>query len=228
MQYCYAKQAEGNVILLDESESKHLQVVRAQVGDEVMVVDGQGGRIKTSINSLSKETELQVLESVHEARSYELDLVFGPPKSRDRLEWLLEKGTEIGVTRFVPVLCEHGERSKLRIDRLEKILISAMKQSQQVWLPELVEMKPLQEHLVNVHALQRYVGHMDRSTQHLGSLCKPGGTVSVLIGPEGDLSEGELKAAFEQNYKPVSLGPNRLRTETAVIAAAQIVSQINA
>ncbi|MFT7120108.1 MAG: 16S rRNA (uracil1498-N3)-methyltransferase [Neolewinella sp.] len=160
---------------------------------------------------------------------HRLTLLVAPTKNIDRYEWILEKATEIGVDRIQPILTDHSERKRVRIDRLERILESAMKQSLRAWMPELGELISFEEALeqtdTNDRRLMAYLGADE--TPLLGNNYTVGQNVSLAIGPEGGFSPAEAELAKSMDFEFVSLGPNRLRTETAAIAAVHTIEQIN-
>ena len=231
----YYKAIEGDRSILEGEEFRHaIQVLRKKQGDPIRFTDGRGGWYDGHIEAIGKGQcivyiENKMLETSR--RPYRVCLAVAPTKSMDRFEWFLEKATEIGVDRIVPVWCRYSERATLRMDRLEKILIAAMKQSLQPFLPTLeapvrldtfLGEKPEQEY-------RCYIAYIDQSNagRHLFDACQPAQDTLVLIGPEGDFSEEEVKRCVEQGFEPVSLGTNRLRTETAAVAASHCISLRN-
>lgn len=142
------------------------------------------------------------------------------------MEWMVEKCVEIGVEQITFIYCQHSERKKVNMDRLEKVAISAMKQSQQVWLPKLSDTSF--QHMVSGSETQRFIAHVDTTNPfHLSQLANRGGNYLILIGPEGDFSDEELLAAQNKGFRKVNLGPNRLRTETAGLLAVTTLNLIN-
>jgi 16S rRNA (uracil1498-N3)-methyltransferase len=157
-----------------------------------------------------------------------LHIAIAPTKSIERFEWFLEKATEIGIDEITPVLCENSERDKIKTDRLNKVLISAMKQSLKVHLPKLNQLIKLDNFIPDNFNGEKYIAHCKTNHKnHLKNIYHKGTNCLVLIGPEGDFGDNEIKLFSENNYKQVSLGNSRLRTETAGIAACHIVNLIN-
>lgn len=212
---------------LPEGETKHVtRVLRMKPGDLFEVVDGKGNRYTTEITELrGKSCEVRVLERTHEPLQFlhRLHIAIAPTKQIDRLEWFLEKATEIGVQEFTPIWCSNSERKQVKTDRLEKILVSAMKQSKQAYLPVLNEPCEFKSFVNTYDAHEKYIAHCyEGDKKHLKYAYK-GGDVIVLIGPEGDFTPQEVQLAIENKYAPVSLGITRLRTETAGLTACQTI-----
>jgi 16S rRNA (uracil1498-N3)-methyltransferase len=234
VQLFYDPDLQAGHHLLREEEAKHaFQVLRKKVGDELDLVNGKGGWFKATVSSISKRECLLDVVPIRQdgdRAGHRLHLLVAPTKNIDRFEWILEKATEIGVDFIQPILTEHSERKRLRNDRLERVLEAAMKQSQRSWLPELGELLPFataleQTHLNNVRYLA-YLGQPEE-TALLRDNYKRGSSVTIAIGPEGGFSPAEAALARSFDYNFVSLGPNRLRTETAAIAAAHTIEQAN-
>ena len=221
--------------LLSEEESKHaIRVLRLQVGDVIHLVDGRGGLYKTEITDAHpKRTALNVLEVKEnfEKLSFNLHMAVAPTKNIDRIEWFLEKATEIGFGEFTPIICEHSERKEVKKDRLEKVAISAMKQSLKAYLPVINEAKSFTKFLQEIssqHDLEKGMAHcVDGEKNFINKSFKEEGNYLILIGPEGDFSEKEISLAIEAGFIPLSLGEARLRTETAALASVLEVSLLN-
>ena len=159
---------------------------------------------------------------------YNLHLAVAPTKMNDRYEWFLEKATEIGITSITPIICDHSERKVIKAERFEKILQSAMKQSLQCYLPKLKEAISLKDYLKTTPEGDYFIAHCEETQkQSLKSLLQPNTTTTILIGPEGDFSTKEIELASQNNWKPVTLGETRLRTETAAIVACHSVAFVN-
>ncbi len=218
--------------VLDEDESRHAtKVLRLGVGDVVSLVDGRGGLYAARIVALGKRCEVEV-ESVEKGvgdMGYGLTMAIAPTKNIDRMEWFVEKAVEIGVTRIVPLLCEHSERRVLRPERLEKIMIGAMKQSQRAYMPELLPLTPFSEFVSQPFSGARLIAHCstESSRKYISDCVGRGDGVIVLIGPEGDFSVPEIAAACASGFVEISLGPQRLRTETAALVAVAEIAAIN-
>lgn len=221
--------------LLPESDSQHcIRVLRKQQGDFIDVIDGRGHRLKCRIaDAHPKRTLLEIVETEDVALPWSgnITVAVAPTKHIDRIEWLVEKLVEIGVNRFVPLLCNHSERKEIKRERIEKIAISAMKQSLKTWLPQIDEMTPLKSFIDEFKESEamRFVAYCDPEIprRDLAKELKPQCDIVILIGPEGDFSPEEIKMTINLGFIPVSLGDCRLRTETAALAACQAVHVIN-
>ena len=210
--------------VLDEQESHHaLKVMRLGNGDIVTCVDGKGNFYLCEINIISaKIAALNVIDTFCEKpKNFRIHMAVAPTKNIDRFEWFLEKVTEIGIDEITPVLCEHSERKTIKKERLEKIIISAMKQSGKAKLPILNELTDLDDFVSQVTEDQKYIGHLieGEERRELLKVFNGIGNVCVLIGPEGDFSLREVENANSFGFINVSLGDSRLRTETAAIVA---------
>jgi 16S rRNA (uracil1498-N3)-methyltransferase len=232
MQLFYVPHITKNEIVLDETESKHaIRVLRLNAGDKVQVVDGTGGFYTAEITDPHpKKCRLVLIESIREygKRDFRLHIAIAPTKNNDRFEWFLEKATEIGIDEITPLLCERSERKTIKQERLEKVLISAMKQSVKAYLPKLNPMTPFGEFLEESNASQKFIAHCNEGEKpHLKNEIRAGGSVLVLTGPEGDFSPEEVEKAQKSGFKSISLGNSRLRTETAGVVACHIVNLDN-
>jgi len=233
MQLFYDPDLQTGIHPLREEEATHaFRVLRKRVGDELNLVDGKGGWFTGKVNAISKrECLLEVTEvsREHSRASHQLTLLVAPTKNIDRFEWILEKATEIGVDFIQPILTEHSERKRIRIDRLERILESAMKQSLRAFKPGLGELLSLEEALSQVdHNTVRYLAYLGaKETPLLRHSYPSGNSTTIAIGPEGGFSPAEAKIAQSLGFEYVSLGPNRLRTETAAIVAIHTIEQAN-
>lgn len=218
---------------LPESDSRHCcRVLRMQPGDSVAVVDGRGTRFTCRLldnNAKHAAVEIVERESILPVWKNEITVMVAPTKHNDRMEWLVEKLVEIGINRFVPVKCRYSERKEINRERIEKIAVSAMKQSLKATLPDIEEMMPLKTAVERFDAEQRFVGYCDDRVERklLARQYTPGADVNLLIGPEGDFSPEEIEMLIGQGFQPVTMGDNRLRTETAALVAATTVHVIN-
>lgn len=218
---------EGFDMELDEANSRHcVQVLRMRAGDPLLLTDGNGTRAKASILYPDKKhTTVRLGEHTHFPRQgREVHIGISPIKNASRYEWFLEKATEIGVAGIIPLICERTERSSFRADRLGNILVSAMLQSQQTWLPVLGEPQTFSSVIKNSRYRGRYIAHCVDGEK--GSLPAHGGQTDasiILIGPEGDFTPAEVREALGEKWVPVSLGDTRLRTETAGIVAVTLL-----
>lgn len=220
--------------LLPREESRHIvRVLRKSVGDEILLVDGKGAFVEGVIaNADLKSCEVKILsvKQKNEERPYSLRLCVAPTKNISRYEWLLEKATEIGVDEIVPLLTFHSERRRINQERLNKILISAMKQSQKAYLPTLVNPMQFKDFLaLETESKFKYIAHCNSSLEReaLSQSYEKGASVDLLIGPEGDFSEEEIDLAQKQGYQGIHLGASRLRTETAAVVACANIYQLN-
>lgn len=218
---------------LPESDSAHaVRVLRMKPGDELSVIDGRGTRFRcrlTDANSKHAEVEIVDAENIMPFWSGKITIAVAPTKNMDRMEWMTEKLTEIGFDRLVPLLCRHSERKEIKPERLEKIAVSAMKQSLKTTLPEICAMTAFRDFIAADSSEQRFIAYCDPSIPRrlLSELYQPGKSATLLIGPEGDFSPEEIDAALKAGYQPVSLGEARLRTETAAITGCDTMHIIN-
>ena len=218
---------------LPESDSQHCcKVLRMHPGDEIVVVDGRGARfICRLLDNHPRHTQVEIVskEKVPLVWTNNITLMVAPTKHNDRMEWLVEKLVEVGVNRVVPIKCAHSERKEIKRERLEKIAVSAMKQSLKATLPEIEEMMPLHKAIATFSAPQCFVGYCDDTTERvlLSRAYQPEKDVIILIGPEGDFSPNEIDMLKERGYCPVTMGDNRLRTETAALVAVTTCHVVN-
>ena len=224
MHLFYTPDIHAQHYTLSEEESRHCtRVLRLQQGDMVHLVDGLGGLYTAIIQEAHhKKCKLQIIDKQLDYNKllYVSHIAVAPTKNLDRMEWFVEKAVEIGVSEISFLLCEHSERRQLRLDRLEKIAISAMKQSQKGFLPLLHDMAPFQQFVKRCLPEQTFIAHLeDDATQSIKDYYKPGKPHCILIGPEGDFSMQEIEAAYQAGIRPVTLGNSRLRTETAALVA---------
>lgn len=217
--------------ILSEEESKHIvKVLRRKEGDIVHVTNGKGYLFETKIIIAdTKKCKVEIIDSDKKhQKMYWFHLVVAPTKMNDRFEWFLEKATEIGVNEITPIICENSERKIIKLERMEKVVQSAMKQSLQTYLPKLNRPISYKEYMAKNHEGLLFIAHCENEEKlDLKRRVAPDKDVTVLIGPEGDFSKTEIKQAYEKGFLPVSLGENRLRTETAAIVACTTVNMIN-
>lgn len=224
----------ANIPVLPESDSQHCcRVLRMVEGDNVEIVDGRGRLYRCRIvTAHSKRTEVEVVECIALPKVWagSITVAVAPTKHLDRMEWLVEKLVEIGVDRIVPVKCMRSERKELKTERLNKIAVSAMKQSLKAVLPRIDEMMPLKEFIASLDDNgQRFVAYCDDWVERrlLAKEYKAGQSATVLIGPEGDFSPEEIECVMAERFIPVTLGDNRLRTETAALVACDTFHIVN-
>ena len=212
-------------------ESKHIiKVLRKKEGDLLKITNGKGYLFGAEIIEANpKKCKAQIISTEKAIpRLHHLHLAVAPTKMNDRFEWFLEKATEIGINEITPILCEHSERKLIKAERLEKVLQSAMKQSLQTYLPKLNPLIPYQEFLEKTSCDLKFIAHCESTEKvELKRRVAADKDVIILIGPEGDFSSKEIESAYDKGFTPVSLGKNRLRTETAAIYACTVVSIIN-
>ncbi len=218
--------------VLPEEESLHaVKVLRLKTGDEISVVDGIGGFYRARISRPHmKHCEVEIIERLSEKdkRDYRLHVAIAPTKNIDRLEWFIEKATEIGIDEITPLLTHHSERKIIKPERLEKIIVSASKQSLKSFFPVLNPLTSFSDLLKKQAATQRFIAHCYNGDKKLlQHVCNKGGEVLILIGPEGDFSEEEVQQALASGFVPVTLGDSRLRTETAGVVAVATVQFAN-
>ena len=208
-----------------------MRVLRLQAGDELEVVDGAGGYYFAVVtNPHPKHCEFQIKETITEygKRDYRLHIAIAPTKNIERLEWFIEKCTEIGVDEITPILCRFSERKIIKPERLEKIIVSAAKQSLKAYFPILNPMCSFRDFIQQTTVSQKFIAHCyEEDKQLLQRVYQKSFDAVILIGPEGDFSPEEVQAAIQHQFHPVSLGSSRLRTETAGIAACHTVALMN-
>lgn len=213
--------------IFDKEESKHIvKVLRKKEGDILHITNGLGYLFVCEITIASDSKCAVKINSFEkqEGPKFRLHLAVAPTKMNERFEWFLEKATEIGIQEITPILCEHSERKVLKIDRFQKILESAMKQSLQVYLPKLNEPAAFKDFIKQPLTGQLFIAHCVASDKKsLKNELQTNNDVTILIGPEGDFSVKEIQLALENNFIPVSLGTTRLRTETAAVVACHSV-----
>lgn len=220
---------------LPEGESGHcVRVLRKREGDMIEVIDGKGGLYRCTIAGAHPKGVLLAIDSVlalPKVWAPSITVAVAPTKHADRMEWLVEKLVEIGIDRFVPLRCERSERKELKVERIEKIAVSAMKQSLKAVLPKIDATTPLQHFLKEMAGTGggKFIGYCDADTPRslLAKAYRPGSDAVILIGPEGDFTPAEVDACIAAGFCPVTMGDNRLRTETAALVAVDTVHIIN-
>lgn len=258
MNLFYTPDITALIYTLSEEESKHaVRVLRLTEGDCIYLVDGIGGFYKAELTAANaKRCVVKIIETKREygKRPFYLHIALAPTKSIDRTEWFLEKAAEIGIDEITPIECEHSERTVVKTERLNKILVSAIKQSVKAYLPKLNEMKGFEELVKKTFEGQKFIAHChplltslpaaekparrqaggsspsgeeSMSPLHLKKLYITGKNVLVLIGPEGDFSPKEVELALQNGFKEISLGDSRLRTETAALVACNVINIVN-
>lgn len=224
---------DSPVYVLNEEESRHCsKVLRLSTGDQVYLVDGRGGLYEAEISSESKRNvTLSILKVTrnYQQRNYHIHIAIAPTKNIDRIEWFLEKATEIGIDEITPIIAERSERKVIKEERLEKVITSAVKQSLQAYHPQLNPAIPFTQFLKQENDAQKLIAHCidDQKRVSMNEIVQPNGRYLVLIGPEGDFSPQEIQIALDAGFTPITLGNTRLRTETAGLAACFELNYIN-
>jgi len=219
--------SSSNIILKEETSKHIVQVLRMQIGEQLQLTDGKGNLFTTEIiDDNRKKCGVKILHKSEILRPASIiSIAISPVKNAGRFEWFLEKATEIGVSEIIPLLCERTEKLHFKLERMQGILISAMLQSQQAWLPVLQEPAKFNAIVKSSHQQQKFIAHCVDNTKRSLSDAKNAFLSSkiILIGPEGDFTADEIELALQNNFVPVSLGNTRLRTETAGVVAATLL-----
>lgn len=214
-----------------KEESRHIvKVLRKRADDTLYLTNGNGWLFSAKLITADIKhcSALITSKEQQNKHAYNLHLAVAPTKMNDRYEWFLEKATEIGIDTITPIICEHSERTKVKLDRFERIIQSAMKQSLQCYLPTLNPPATFKQFINQDFSGQLYIAHCEETQrQSLKHALKPNQDVTILIGPEGDFSPSEIQLALQHQFIPVTLGQTRLRTETAAIAACHSVAFVN-
>ena len=216
-------------IWFPRDESKHIvKVLRKKEGDLLHLTNGRGYLFETEIISANHNNCVVKVLSANKqpAPPYKLHLAVAPTKMNDRYEWFLEKATEIGIHEITPVICDHSERKTVKLNRFERVIQSAVKQSLNTHFPLINEPVSFSEFLQKNQSAQKFIAHCEEGKERfsLKSQVEINSEVIILIGPEGDFSPKEIEQALQNDWKPVSLGQSRLRTETAAIVACHTVA----
>lgn len=234
MQLFYAPEISLPRYTLSEEESKHcIRVLRMRCGDELHITDGRGTMYRCKVvDDNVKRCVVEVVSSIEEYEKlpYNLTMAVAPTKNIDRFEWFLEKATEVGISEIYPIVSEHSERREIKHEREQKVITSAVKQSLKAYHPELHPITPLREIITMPFDGDKFIAHCDSSMGervYLGSQIRKGANTLILIGPEGDFSKEEITFALENGFKAITLGKERLRTETAAVVATVITATIN-
>ena len=232
MQLFYVPNLSNDQGHLPQDESRHaVKVLRLQIGDKIHLIDGKGGFFEAEITVPNpKACSIKILQQLEDPgkKEFKLHIAIAPTKNNDRMEWFLEKATEIGINRVTPLLCDRSERKIIKNERLERILVSAMKQSYKATLPHLDELERFEKFVSEIEIQQKYIAHCNTNDLPLlKSLYTKNEDVLILIGPEGDFTEKEVELAKHNGFKEISLGKSRLRTETAATVACHTINLIN-
>ena len=244
MHLFYTPDISGDFHLLSEEESRHcVKVLRLNAGDVIHLTDGAGNLFESEIVTIDgKRCQVKIGRNLLAAggqqsasshsgafgrRNYRLHIAIAPTKNIERFEWFLEKSTEIGIDEITPLICEHSERRQLRIDRLQKVITSAVKQSLKAWHPRLNEPVDFRKFIQGNSDGNKFMAYITDGAPLLQNVCQKDADAIILIGPEGDFSPFEVNAATKMGFRVVSLGNSRLRTETAGIIACHTLYLIN-
>lgn len=231
MQIFYTPEISVNSELPEEEAGHCIRVLRLSEGDEILLTDGKGFFYKAAISRAhSKHCEVSVLESWQQPAkwNFQLHIAVAPTKNMDRMEWLAEKATEIGINAITCLNCRFSERREIKPARLEKIMVSAMKQSQKATLPGLTGMVDFRSFISQPFEGRKYIAHCENGEKTLlKHTYRPGENALILIGPEGDFSPEEIQEALKCGFEPISLGDSRLRTETAALVACHTIHVLN-
>jgi 16S rRNA (uracil1498-N3)-methyltransferase len=235
MQLFYSENITGNIIILNEEESKHCgRVLRKKLHDEIEVIDGKGNYFKAVIiDENFKEVIAEIKETVSnwKVNNYSITIAMALSKNPERFEWFCEKAAEIGVNEIIPIVTTRTEKKQFKPERIQKILLSAIKQSGKALLPTIqpeISFKDFLKNNAKYSSYQKYIGWCETGLDiHLKNKYTKGYNAIILIGPEGDFTKEEVDVAITENYLPVSLGNSRLRMETAGIVACHIVNLLN-
>ncbi len=224
---------QNNAAILNEEESLHcVKVLRHKVGDTIQVIDGKGTRAIGTIEAAHAKqcaVSLTSKETVEKDRNYTLHIAIAPTKNIERIEWFVEKAVEIGIDEISFIKSKNSERTVIKDDRTRKVAESAVKQSQQAYIPKLNSLTELKEFIkTNTAADVKLIAHCENEVKkNIKDYIVPGKSFSILIGPEGDFTKDEIQLALQAGYIPVSLGNSRLRTETAGLYAAGAFAVVN-
>nr|WP_294897344.1 16S rRNA (uracil(1498)-N(3))-methyltransferase [uncultured Pedobacter sp.] len=232
MHLFYTPDIKATIYQLNEEESKHcIRVLRLKIGDKVNLIDGKGGfYLAQIISDHPKRTELHIVEAQQEyaKRNHYLHIALAPTKNTDRFEWFLEKATEIGIDEITPIICDRSERKEVKIDRSNKIITTAIKQSLKAYHPLLNPQISFKEFILSAKAEFKYIAHCeDGKKAGIANNFKKNANYLVLIGPEGDFSTAEIEMALQSGFVPITLGESRLRTETAALQACFEINYLN-
>jgi 16S rRNA (uracil1498-N3)-methyltransferase len=228
----YAPEISSSGCTLNAEESTHcVRVLRHAAGDNIRLTDGLGFFYEaTIITANPKACVVEITSRTEEPAPmpFRLHIAVAPPKNAERLEWFIEKATEIGISQITPIICEHSERGRIKHERLMRILISAMKQSERATLPVLSEATAFSKLIEQASEEFKFIAHCEpQKKSTISEFYKKSHSALVLIGPEGDFSVNEINQALQSGFSPISLGKSRLRTETAALAACTILNFIN-
>lgn len=221
----------ADTFFFDKEESKHIsKVLRKKEGDSIYITNGKGFLFESVITlSSEKKCEVKITKEIsQEPDVFYTHIAVAPTKMNDRLEWFLEKATEIGIHEITPIICDHSERKVYKTDRAEKIIQAAMKQSLHYFIPKINEPISFSQFVKSNIDGQKFIAHCEETDKKsFKNEVKKDEKITILIGPEGDFSTKEINLATENHFIPVTLGNTRLRTETAALVACHTIALIN-
>lgn len=216
---------------LEESEAHHaIKVLRLKQGDTIQVIDGKGHLFTCSIGTLTKkDCSVQIIQKQYfEPSTNYIHIAISPTKNQDRIEWFVEKAIEIGVQEITLLHCERTERTRIKEERIERIVVSAMKQSLKFWSPKVNYLTEFNDLLSTCNTETKLIAHLNEGERHTINSVAKNNSTTILIGPEGDFTDQEVTTAFNAGFTPVTLGKSRLRTETAGIFACVQLNLLDA
>lgn len=221
--------AEDQIILPEETSKHCIQVLRMQDDEQLILTDGKGKLLTATILTADrKHCAVKINSSKYEQQSNrKITVAMSLLKNTSRFEWFLEKATEIGVNEIIPLICKRTEKQYFRLDRMQQIIVSAMLQSQQSWLPVLHEPTSFDKVIAGNNYTTKLIAHCEEDRKQEIAGITMTGNIIILIGPEGDFAVDEIHQALQNKYNPVSLGATRLRTETAGVVAASLIKNIS-
>lgn len=223
--------SEQHQFTFSKEESKHIvRVLRKKEGDTLAITDGKGNLFHVEVTLADQKNCIVQIQSTEQKthHNYKIHIAIAPTKMNDRMEWFLEKSTEIGIDEITPIFCENSERKVIKKERFEKIIQSAMKQSLQMHLPQLNDAISFKEFMSKKQSGQLFIAHCEEQDKKtLQSEIKTTQHYTIMIGPEGDFSTQEIATALNNGFTPVTLGSTRLRTETAGIVACHTIALKN-
>lgn len=234
MQLFYSKNIDSNTrsFIFDKTESRHIiKVLRKQEGDQLHITNGAGVLLIAKIAVANdKKCQVNIIESslTKKPWNYRLHIAVAPTKLNDRMEWFIEKATEIGIDEITPILCKHSERKVIKLDRYDKIALSAMKQSLKLHLPKINPAISFSDFIKNKPSGDLFIAHCEeQEKKSFKNEIIPNRDITIMIGPEGDFNPKEIEVALANNFTAVTLGKSRLRTETAALVACHSVAFVN-
>lgn len=223
----YTTAVDQNFAYLNDEEAHHCtKVLRKKIGDQIICIDGRGGWYEGELSEIQKNKCLVAITKKSDRPktwNSDIHIAIAPTKNMSRFEWFLEKSVEIGIDQITPIITTNSERKKIRVDRLEKVILAATKQSLKAVLPILNPIQSYQSFLEDSHINKGFIAHCHSATLPPLSEEKVGDSFTILIGPEGDFTQKEVGMALDLDWQAISLGRSRLRTETAGLVACHTI-----